>query len=69
MHIAMTRSGQVVLAGGDRQKRIAEGANYSRVGTFNMLTSYQWWVLFGVFGRYNNLWELRVCKVCRRHAR
>ena len=25
--------------------------------------------LFGIFGRYNNLREVRVCKVCRRHAR
>ena len=25
MHIAMTRSGQVVLAGGDRQKRMQRG--------------------------------------------
>ena len=25
--------------------------------------------LFGIFGRYNDLRELRVCKVCSRHAR
>ena len=25
--------------------------------------------LFGIFGRYNDLREFGVCKVCKRHAR
>ena len=35
---------------------------------FVIIISYRLGGLFGIFGRYNNLRELGVCKVCRRHA-
>ena len=36
---------------------------------FVIIVPYRLRGLFGIFGRYNDLWELGVCKVCRRHAR
>ena len=34
-----------------------------------ILLTYTTVVMLGIFGRYNDLRELRVCKVCRRHVR
>ena len=35
---------------------------------FVIIISYRLGGLFGIFGRYNDLREFEVCKVCRRHA-
>ena len=36
---------------------------------FVIIVPYRSRGLFGIFGKYNDLRELGVCKVCRRHAR
>ena len=36
---------------------------------FVIIVPYRLRGLFGIFGKYNDLRELGVCKVCRRHAR
>ena len=36
---------------------------------FVIIVPYRSRGLFGIFGRYNDLRELGVCKVCKRHAR
>ena len=36
---------------------------------FVIIVPYRSRGLFGILGRYNDLRELGVCKVCRRHAR